>query len=77
MESTAHGNVIKVAIVGYGFSAKIFHLPFINTLPEFELSAISSRQISVINHDYPEVSHYLTAEDMICNILYVYTKNKY
>ena len=67
MESTAHGNVIKVAIVGYGFSAKTFHLPFINTLPEFELSAISSRQISVINHDYPEVSHYLTAEDMICN----------
>ena len=32
---------IKTAIIGYGFSAKTFHIPFVVSMPEFSLSAIS------------------------------------
>lgn len=60
-------NVIKTAVVGYGFSAKIFHLPFIEALPNFEVSAISSSQAEAVKSDFPDVSHYSTAEEMICN----------
>jgi len=67
MNNKSKNNVIKTAVVGYGFSAKTFHLPFIDVLPEFEVSAISSSQVNVVKQDWPGVRHYLTAEDMICN----------
>lgn len=35
---------VKTAVIGYGYSAKTFHLPFIKALPNLTLSAISSRQ---------------------------------
>ncbi|KAK1138857.1 hypothetical protein N8T08_001728 [Aspergillus melleus] len=34
---------LDVAVVGYGFSAKIFHLPFIRHSPGFRLHAIVQR----------------------------------
>jgi predicted dehydrogenase len=33
----------NVGIIGFGFSAKIFHIPFINIVPEFKLYAIVQR----------------------------------
>lgn len=37
--------IVKVGVVGFGISAKVFHLPFINTLPEhFELKSILQRK---------------------------------
>ena len=35
---------IKTAFIGFGFSAKTFHISFINFLDEFTLMAISSNQ---------------------------------
>ncbi|WP_415227637.1 oxidoreductase [Psychromonas sp.] len=58
---------IKTAIIGYGYSAKTFHIPFINALDEFEVSAISSSQVEAVKHDWPDVRHYLSAEDLIAN----------
>jgi len=67
MTQSFNNSLIKTAIVGYGFSAKTFHLPFIDTLPEFDVTAISSSQIDAVEQDWPQVQHYLTAEEMICN----------
>ncbi|OUS23452.1 oxidoreductase [Thalassotalea sp. 42_200_T64] len=58
-------NCIKAAIVGYGFSAKTFHIPFITTLAEFQFSAISSSQRAQINQDHPGVEVYDSAEQML------------
>lgn len=59
--------VIKTAVVGYGFSAKTFHLPFIKILPQFDLVAISSSQENSVKQDWPDARHYLSATDMLQN----------
>ncbi len=56
---------IKTAMLGYGFSAKTFHVPFITSLPEFDLAAISSSQREAVNGAWPTVQHYLTAEELL------------
>lgn len=62
-----NNKIIKTAVVGYGFSAKTFHLPFIDTLSHFEVSAISSSQADAVKSDFPGALHYETAEEMILN----------
>jgi predicted dehydrogenase len=56
---------IKTAIIGYGFSAKTFQIPFITTLPEFELTAISTSKADEVNITLPDVKHYTGAISMI------------
>ncbi|WP_299491004.1 oxidoreductase [uncultured Shewanella sp.] len=58
---------IKTAIVGYGFSAKTFHIPFITTSAEFVFHAVSSSKADILSQDWPQVQHYHTAADMIVN----------
>ncbi|WP_432460989.1 oxidoreductase [Agarivorans sp. QJM3NY_25] len=67
MNNKINTRVIKTAIVGYGFSAKTFHLPFIDTRPEFEVSAISSSQRNIVQQEWPHAEHYFTAEEMLQN----------
>jgi predicted dehydrogenase len=65
---------IKVGVVGYGNSAKRFHLPFIRAIPDYEVVAILQRaeapsdpssapKGSHCTVDWPNVKHYRTAED--------------
>lgn len=65
---------IKVGVVGYGNSAKRFHLPFICAVPDYEVVAILQRaeapsdpssapKGSHCTVDWPKVKHYQTAED--------------
>lgn len=56
--------MIKTAVIGYGLSAKTFHLPFIQQQSELQLVAISSRQAE-LKLDYPQISHYQQAEELI------------
>ncbi|MER2493157.1 oxidoreductase [Catenovulum sediminis] len=56
---------IKTAIVGYGFSAKTFHLPFITTLPELSLCAISSSQQQLVTTEQPQAKYFASAEAML------------
>lgn len=56
--------MIKTAVIGYGLSAKTFHLPFIQLQAELELVAISSSQPQ-LRLDYPELKHYQNAEELI------------
>lgn len=56
---------IKTAVVGFGLSATVFHIPFVLTSEQFELVAISSRQKDAIAEKYPQVGIYANAETMI------------
>ncbi|WNJ97279.1 oxidoreductase [Vibrio ruber] len=56
---------IKTAVIGYGYSAKTFHIPFLESLPQFQFCAISSRQQAVITAQYPAVTCYESAERLI------------
>ncbi|WP_206099652.1 oxidoreductase [Rheinheimera riviphila] len=57
---------LKTAVIGYGLSARTFHLPFIKLQPELELVAISSSQPELAI-DYPQLSHYPDANALIAN----------
>ncbi len=56
---------IKTAIVGYGFSAKTFHIPFITTSDDYVLHALSSSKQDEVKQDWPEVRCYSGADEMI------------
>ncbi len=56
--------MLKTAVIGYGLSARTFHLPFIQLQPELELVAISSSQPALAS-DYPKLTHYSDASTLI------------
>lgn len=56
---------IKTGVIGYGFSATTFHIPFVKTLPQFELSAISTSKVDTARADYPEAQVYVSADELI------------
>ncbi|CDM35908.1 hypothetical protein DTO013E5_5421 [Penicillium roqueforti] len=58
----------NVGIVGYGFSAKIFHIPFVTEVPELKLYAVVQRtpkQDDDAEKDHPGVKSYRSAEEMV------------
>ncbi|ENM5776565.1 oxidoreductase [Vibrio mimicus] len=57
---------LKVGVIGYGYSAKTFHLPFIEALDSLTLGAISSSQQQTVQDDYPQVAYFETAPQLIC-----------
>ena len=59
---------LKTAVIGYGLSARTFHLPFIALQAELQLVAISSSQPDVAV-DYPHIQHYPQAEQLIAHPL--------
>ncbi|MET0244794.1 MAG: Gfo/Idh/MocA family oxidoreductase, partial [Flavitalea sp.] len=56
---------IRTGIVGFGISAKVFHAPFISTIPEFELVSILERSKSESKELYPDVKIVRTIEEMV------------
>jgi len=57
----------KVGIIGYGCSAKVFHIPFILTIPEFSIYAIVQRNPKLDNNaekDQPGVKIYRSSSEM-------------
>lgn len=59
--------IIKVGIVGFGISAKVFHAPFVTTVPGFELVSVVERSKSESQHLYPNVSVVRSLEEMLAN----------
>lgn len=57
--------MIKVGIIGYGFSATTFHIPFIQTSLAFELSAICSSRPEAVKRDFPGVDTFKSLEAML------------
>lgn len=69
---------IKVGIVGYGFAAKNFHIPFISVNPDYEIVAILQRAEAPADPssatpgshctvDFPGIRHHRTAEDFFAD----------
>ncbi|RDE24413.1 oxidoreductase [Motiliproteus coralliicola] len=56
---------IKTALVGYGFSAKTFHLPFLQTLEQFKVTAVSTSKPQGLDEAAPDAKAYQAAEAMI------------
>ncbi|OAA69117.1 NAD(P)-binding domain protein [Cordyceps fumosorosea ARSEF 2679] len=60
----------NVGVIGYGMSAKIFHIPFITTTPQFKLYAIVQRSPKDGNSapaDHPDAKHYTDANDLLAD----------
>ncbi|MEL1265787.1 oxidoreductase [Pseudoxanthomonas putridarboris] len=48
-------DVLKVALVGYGFVGKVFHAPLIRHTPGLTLHAVVSRDAGKVHADHPDV----------------------
>lgn len=59
--------MIKTAIIGYGYAAKTFHLPFIATMDEFSLAAISTSKDVEARASWPGVEIFSSADALIQN----------
>ncbi|MCC6288087.1 MAG: oxidoreductase [Chitinophagaceae bacterium] len=56
----------RVGVVGFGISAKVFHLPFITTLPEqYELVSILQRKGNEAKAQFPQAKIVRTIEEMV------------
>ncbi|WAJ68969.1 oxidoreductase [Catenovulum adriaticum] len=56
---------IKIAVIGFGNSAKTFHLPFIRNNDAFELVAVSSSKEAEVAKACPNIKCYPDAETLI------------
>ncbi len=57
--------MIKTGITGYGYSARTFHLPLIESSGQFEFAAVSTSRPEDVRLKYPSVQIYKTAHDLI------------
>ncbi|TGJ83211.1 hypothetical protein E0Z10_g5565 [Xylaria hypoxylon] len=60
--------IFNVGVIGYGMSAKIFHIPFITTTPAFKLHSIlqrSPKPESSAPQDYPNLNHFQSLEPFL------------
>lgn len=56
---------LRVGVVGFGKSAKVFHLPFITTMEEFQLTAVLERKSDESKKQYPDIKIARTVEELI------------
>jgi scyllo-inositol 2-dehydrogenase (NADP+) len=56
---------VKIALLSYGMSGKIFHAPFISLHPGFVLTGAWERSKQLIQKDYPGVLSYPTMEALL------------
>jgi scyllo-inositol 2-dehydrogenase (NADP+) len=48
-------NSIKTAVTGFGFSGKVFQVPFLHASPKFEIMALLRRSADDTKQSYPEI----------------------
>ena len=58
------GNIFKVGICSFGMSGKLFHAPFLEAHPGFELAAIVERNNNDSRELYPNSKLYRTVEEL-------------
>jgi len=56
---------LKVGLVGFGISAKVFHAPFITTVPGFELVSVLERTNTESPQTYPSVRVVRSLEELV------------
>ena len=60
-------SVIKTGICSFGMSGKLFHAPFIEAHPGFELSAIVERNLNDSRERYPNSKLYRSVEELFAD----------
>ncbi|RZK66575.1 MAG: oxidoreductase, partial [Pedobacter sp.] len=58
-------NPIKTGLLAYGMSGKVFHAPFIDQHPGFELIAIVERSKNDVPQEYPKAKQLRDTEELI------------
>ncbi|KAL5606575.1 hypothetical protein BROUX41_002977 [Berkeleyomyces rouxiae] len=61
---------LNVGVVGYGLSAKVFHIPFVSLVDDLNLYAIVQRAPSAANSapaDHPSAKHYTTTDALFAD----------
>lgn len=56
---------IKVGVIGFGLSARVFHLPFLAASRRYEVCAVSSSRTDEVKAYCPQAAVYDDAEEMI------------
>ena len=59
--------IYNIAVIGYGLSAKVFHIPLIETVSQFKLHAVVQRNPKPeddAEKDHPDIRAYRSAEAM-------------
>lgn len=56
---------IKAVLLSYGLSGKVFHAPFLELHPRFELTGSWERSKKLIQQDYPNVKSYTSLEELL------------
>jgi scyllo-inositol 2-dehydrogenase (NADP+) len=56
---------IKTALLSYGMSGKVFHAPFLELHPGFELLGSWERSKRLIQQDYPGVKSYASLDEVL------------
>ncbi len=59
--------MIKIGVIGYGYSAKTFHLPLIESSEQLGFHAISTSKPEEVKLKCPSVSVYSNANDLIAD----------
>ncbi|MCJ1362464.1 hypothetical protein MMC16_001567 [Acarospora aff. strigata] len=63
-------SLFNCAVIGYGLSAKVFHIPLVEAVPELNLYAVVQRNPKVnddAQKDHPNVKSYRSSEEMVKN----------
>lgn len=58
---------LKVGIAGFGKSARVFHIPFITTMEEFELTTILERKTDEAKKRYPWIRVARTIDELVAD----------
>ncbi len=58
---------IKTALLSYGMSGKVFHAPFLDLHPGFELLGSWERSKKLIQEDYPTVKSYASIDKLLAD----------
>jgi len=58
---------LNTGIVGFGVSAKAYHIPYLTTLPEFELVSIVERSGNEVEQKFPSVKSVRSIDEMLAD----------
>lgn len=59
-----HNSILKTGICSYGMSGRLFHAPFIDAHPGYELAAIVERSKNDSREKYPQSKLYRSVEEL-------------
>jgi len=60
-------DIIKTGICSYGMSGRLFHAPFIDNHPGYELTAIVERHNNASRERYPQSKLYRSVDELIAD----------